>query len=411
VPRHGRDRHQGREFDTHHDLKNCHNGVVDLRTGDLLPHDRDLMFTRMSGAPYLPGHRNADWDKALTAVAPDALEWFQTRIGQSITGHIPDDDALVVAEGGGENGKTGIMAAIREACGTYGDLISHRVLLSQPGQHPTELMDLRGLRFALLEETPEEGHLDTHRIKMTVGTPKIEARRMRRDPVVFDATHTMWVTTNHRLQVDTTDWATWRRLKLMIFPFKFLRPGQVPTKPNERVGDRTLRPKLFHDPDVHAAALAWAVEGAIRWYQNDRVMPRDPESVREATEKWRRESDVAYRFAVEKLVKGPNSFIAADDMKEQFLEFLQAEEKRPWTSQTINQRLPASLAAADMPAETDPTSPTKVRDGDQESRPEGRTSRGAKLVRMWRGVRFKTDVEVKAAEAEAARRHLKLMGS
>src|SRR5690606_40377597 len=82
-------------------------------------------------------------------------EWYQVRCGQAITGHMTPDDVMIVQQGGGENGKTTVGAGIERALGDYFTTISHRALIGDPGQHPTELMAFRGARFPLLEETPE----------------------------------------------------------------------------------------------------------------------------------------------------------------------------------------------------------------------------------------------------------------
>jgi phage/plasmid-associated DNA primase len=154
------------EFDAHPELLNCQNGVVNLRTGELTSHNPELLLTKMTTGDYIPGFVHPLWDKVLQSIDADALSWFQVRVGQSATGFTPDDDSICVCAGGGENGKTALMETIVRALGTYADLVSHRVLIAQPGQHPTELMDLRGIRFALMEETPEEGRLDPHQLKM-----------------------------------------------------------------------------------------------------------------------------------------------------------------------------------------------------------------------------------------------------
>ncbi|MGH3936358.1 MAG: hypothetical protein ACRDS1_15500, partial [Pseudonocardiaceae bacterium] len=52
-------------FDTHPDLLNCRNGVVDLRTGQLLPHYPDLLITHLAGGDYDPAARSPLWDRAL----------------------------------------------------------------------------------------------------------------------------------------------------------------------------------------------------------------------------------------------------------------------------------------------------------------------------------------------------------
>jgi phage/plasmid-associated DNA primase len=315
--------------------------------------------------------------------------------------------------GGGENGKSAIMLGVLRGVGTYGALISHQVLLAQPGQHTTELMDLRGLRFALLEETPEEGRLDTHRLKQTIGAVKIRARRMRKDPVEFAPTHSLWINTNFPPQVDTTDHGTWRRLKAMPWVSRFLKPGQQLTEANDRVGDLTLKSRLALTEDVPAAVIAWMVAGAMAWYQNNRMMPPDPELVVEATSGWRQTSDVGYRFAMERLAPGYRSpevsyFITAETMRAEFTAFLSAEGKAIWSSQLINNRLGPSMLAAGITTSKDPSKASKVREGDVESRPErpavvlpnGQVAPAlrdaapvppGKTCRLWRGVRFKTE--------------------
>jgi DNA-directed RNA polymerase specialized sigma24 family protein len=135
------------------------------------------------------------------------------------------------------------------------------VLLANPGDHPTELMDLRGARFALIEETPEARKLDVQRMKKITGTAEITARRIAQNPVTFTATHSLFVTSNHRPMVDQTDGGTWRRLALVRFPFTFR--GQS--------ADPGLRDRIKRNMNVRRAVLAWIVEGAMRPNRNSAV--------------------------------------------------------------------------------------------------------------------------------------------
>jgi putative DNA primase/helicase len=98
------------------------------------------------------------------------------RFGQGLTGHPVPDDRLVVLKGSGANGKTTIVDAVREALGDdYAVTLPDRVLLARTGDHPTEMMVVRGARLAMMEEFPELGHLNVKRLKDLHGTGEMTA--------------------------------------------------------------------------------------------------------------------------------------------------------------------------------------------------------------------------------------------
>lgn len=412
------------DFDNDPDLLNCTNGVVNLRTGELMPHDPSRLITKIAGGPYIPGFRSEVWETAKEAIHPEALEWFQKRIGQAFTGYTPNEDSIVVSAGGGENGKTAVMTACLRAAGDYGRLISHKVLIQVPGQHSTELMDLRGLRFALLEETPEEGRLDTQQLKTTIGAEQITARHMRKNTVTFKTTHSLFVNTNFVPQVDTTDHGTWRRLLAMPWPYTFRKPWEECTEENHRKGDPTLKKRIASDPDVVTAVIAWAVEGAIAYFRDEQEPEgnRPPECVERATAEWRASCDVGYQFAMERLVADKDSFISAEEMYNEFSEYLQAEGKRLWSKQTLNTRLPESMRAAGIIVHKTPVDKPRIAKGMKQShaprpadeaadpfkpeRPKPVDIEPGKTARVWWGVRFRTlaerDTELHAVSGEQA---------
>jgi phage/plasmid-associated DNA primase len=65
---------EGEAFDTDPDLLNVRNGVLDLRSGILRPHDPSLMLTKVTMVDYRPGATHQDWDKALASHAAGSVE-------------------------------------------------------------------------------------------------------------------------------------------------------------------------------------------------------------------------------------------------------------------------------------------------------------------------------------------------
>lgn len=312
-------------FDGDPDLLNTRSGIVDLVTGELIDHDPSRYMTRITAVPYTPGAQHPDWTLALSAVPADVADWLRIRFGQAITGRMTPDDVLLLLRGGGENGKSTLLAAIKSALGGYATYISDRVLLSDPGAHPTELTEFRGARLALTEELPEGAHLNVKRLKDVIGTPTMTARKIRQDSITWDSTHTLFLSTNYLPKVTETDHGTWRRLALVEFPHRFRKPGEPLEGPQDRHGDPTLRDRVKDGQEQQQAVLAWLVAGAREHHAAGRSMPPHPASVVQDTLDWRGQSDIVLRFWAECLEPDRQAFVVSRDLFEAFNEWLIAQ--------------------------------------------------------------------------------------
>jgi putative DNA primase/helicase len=75
------------------DLLNCRNGVVDLRTGELLPQDPGYHFMHIAGVPYDPQASSALWEDWLaeTVGDPDVARYLQLADGYTLTGRTSEE--------------------------------------------------------------------------------------------------------------------------------------------------------------------------------------------------------------------------------------------------------------------------------------------------------------------------------
>lgn len=391
------------KFDADPDILVARNGVIDLRTGALLPHDPARLVTRSCNTDYQAGATHPDWSQALTAVPADCLDWLQVRLGQAITGHTPDDDRLLLLRGSGENGKTTILGAFMAAVGDHAQVISDRVLLADPSAHPTELMDLRGLRMAVIEETPEARRLSVSRMKKVLGTPTITARHCGKDDTSFTATHTLFVSSNYRPIIEETDHGTWRRLALLQFPYRFRKQGEKLAGPLDRTGDPGLRPRVIAGAEgQHTAILAWGVEGAKRWYAAGRTMPPLPARVESDTLAWRGEWDLVLAWVGERLVAERGKLILAASLQEDFGAWLASHGQHAWSARTLVARLEAHDWTAEHHVER---RTVKLKAGDERlSRPQSwppSLDVGARTAKVWMGVRFRSETDEAADDTHS----------
>lgn len=297
-------------------LLNAKNGVIDLKTGALLPHDPNYYFTKQTHCDYIANAKHPDWDKALEAVPSYALDYIQSCFGNGLTGHILNEDIALILGGGGRNGKSTICDLTLKVLGTFAVLASPALLTGKDSDHTTELADLVGKRFALLEEFPMRSSLNVSRLKRVVGTAEISARRMRQDNQTWVASHTLIITTNHEIQIPAGDDGTWRRLIKINLPYRYVAE---PTLAHDRPVELGLRERLLEGAEgQHTAVLAWLVQGAVAWFANGRKLPPLPSEVREEIDTWRGSQDVLGTFLTTHLELDPTSYVAQQDLYEMF---------------------------------------------------------------------------------------------
>src|SRR5690606_12140676 len=305
------------------DLLVAANGTIDLRTGELRPHDATDLLTKMTPVEYRPGAKHPDWDLCLSALRDDTKEWMKLRLGQAITGYTTPDDLMPICQGGGENGKTTLFAAVRAAVGEYAVTASERMLLAQPGSHPTELMPLRGARIAVIEETPQGGMLNVKRLKDVVGAERMVARHVNRDNVEWETTHSVFLTTNHPPKIAETDHGTWRRICLVVFPFRFVTSRGEELRDGERRGDSQIKLRMRSAGQGRLeAVLAWLVEGAMAWYADPDRLADMPMSVKMDTATWRSEADKLYAYIQERIEFAPGHRVLSQELFADFNDWL-----------------------------------------------------------------------------------------
>jgi putative DNA primase/helicase len=262
------------------------NGVVDLRTGELIKGKPELHITKRAPVGYTQGLRNVRWEQFIdfaTGGDKELQEWLQRAAGYTLTG-LNTQDVMFLVYGPPGSGKNTFVEALVKALGTqqYAWPLDSSILAQGDGMSSsTDLYhwaELRGRRMVWVDELPETERLKENSVKKLTGSSEISARSPGEKPFTFESSAKLWVTTNHRPIIN--DEAMWRRLRPVPW-------SHVPELP-----DPDLKAYLFDPEGALPAVLSWAVEGAIKYLGSS---ARDPlgmcSAVKDAGDIYRKNED------------------------------------------------------------------------------------------------------------------------
>lgn len=255
------------ELDSDPYLLCVHNGVVDLKTGELLPHDPQYLMTKMAPAHYRPNAVHPMWEELLDRfVRPDkGKESFLRRAAfASLTGSTADKCFInLFDEQDGDTGKTTFLESLAYVLGPYAATLNADAFIAsryaEPGRLRADLAECAGKRMVISSELPKGARLDVHLMKkLTAGVGKVQFQRKYKDPYDAEVTFTIWLDGNSVARVDAEDNPLFNRWRLV--PFKH-------TIDKADIDKRWLE-RAKSDPDFGAAVLAWVMQARERFWKS-----------------------------------------------------------------------------------------------------------------------------------------------
>ncbi|WNO28754.1 DNA primase/helicase [Microbacterium phage FlameThrower] len=318
------------DFDRHPHLLAVRNGVVDLKTGQLLPHDPSLLLTRRIDLDYRSAARAPRWMQFLQEVFPDQPEmpgYMQRVVGYGITGET-DEQVFIVNYGTGANGKSIWSDVITTIFDPITTITPFSTFEARRGDGvPNDLAALAGARLVIAPEGNQGKLMDEALLKRVTGQDKITARFLRREFFEYRPQFLLLMATNYKPAFKGQDEGLWRRVKLIEWRRYF--------KPEER--DHGLQDKLMAEAE---GILAWAVAGAVQWYAGGL---QEPASITAVTDDYRRQSDALIEFLslTEDSIYtkgGPGDWVARTDLFRDFQDWADAEnflDLKGWSSRAF----------------------------------------------------------------------------
>lgn len=274
------------ELDSYVDYINCRNGIVNLRNGELIPHDSNFLMTKMCNADYdTSGKQPELWLSFLQDVTNgDAKlqEYIQRCVGYSLTGSTSEQCAYFLY-GIGNNGKSTFLDTMADLLGGYSaNTQPETIMMKKWGSDSanSDVARLKGARFVTSEEPTEGVRLNEGLLKQLTGGSKVTCRFLYGDEFEYTPEFKIWIATNHKPVIRGTDLGIWRRIKLIPFEVNI---------PKEKV-DKNLKQKLKKEfPQI----LRWAVEGCMKWRKYG---IEEPQCVTDAVKEYKQEMDLLAGF-------------------------------------------------------------------------------------------------------------------
>ncbi len=311
---------EANELDADPWLLNTPTGTLNLRTGQLQPHARSDLITKITTAGYSLSAECCTWERFLEQVIPDedVRSFLRRAVGYALTG-LTSEHVLFFLHGAGANGKSTFLRTLLTVLGDYGRQAEPDLLLAKRDAHPTGVADLLGARLVVSSEIEDGRRLAEGTVKQLTGGDVLKARFMRQDFFEFSPTHTLFLAANHRPVVHGTDHAIWRRLQLVPFTVT------IPTEDQDILLGERLKEEMV-------GVLRWAVRGCLEWQTGGLASPL---AVQLATSSYRADMDQLGAFIDERCVVLESAVVPATQIYEAYQAWAHETGERATTQREL----------------------------------------------------------------------------
>jgi len=290
-------------------ILNTPNGMVSLKNGELLPHDKNLLITKCSKVEYNKDAECPFWEKTLELAFDgnkDLIDYMQRAVGYSITGSTSEQCLFICWGEQGNNGKSTILETLQKVLGSYAQMSDMKVITSAESDNrvASSLAKLPGVRLVSMNEAEENQKLSEALIKQITGGDTLQACKKFKEPFEFTPIFKLWIRTNEKPIIRGMSDAIWRRIKLI--------PFETPIPANERMRRDDVDDILIQE---YEGILNWCVKGAIKWNKNGLM---DPSVVTAATSGYRTEMDIIQSFYDECIIESVDAYISRSELYQTF---------------------------------------------------------------------------------------------
>jgi P4 family phage/plasmid primase-like protien len=287
------------------------NGVIDFRTKtfrDGIPQDYIKRSTGINYQKYDEsnpemkeiGDKIKEFMKKLFPI-DDLNRYMWHHLASCLIG-VNKNQTFNVYHGSGSNGKSILADLMTHTLGEYKATVPITLVTEKRtsiGGTSSEVMQLKGIRYAVMQEPSKGVKLNEGIMKELTGGDPLQARSLFQESETFIPQFKLVVCTNNLFDIDSNDDGTWRRIRKCNFVSKFVDENETYTvDDNEHVfvKDKSLGEKLPAFAPIFASMLV-----DIAFDTNGDVA--DCQTVSDASKNYRKGQDHIAAFVNERIIK------------------------------------------------------------------------------------------------------------
>jgi P4 family phage/plasmid primase-like protien len=324
-----------KNMDTNKYLLCFNNGVIDFKNKvfrDGYPQD---YITKTTGINYVEYNSS---NPEIKNISDDILSFMEklfpiAELNRYMWDHLAScligtnmNQTFNVYFGSGSNGKSILTDLMTQTLGEYKGTVPITLVTEKRnniGGTSSEIMQLKGIRYAVMQEPTKGVKLNEGIMKELTGGDPIQGRALYCESETFEPQFNLVVCTNNLFEIGSNDDGTWRRIRKCDYLSKFVDEGEEHTDDTPYVftKDKSLKDKLPKFAPVFASMLV------KRAFETNGVV-LDCDIVMEASNKYRKGQDHIAAFVTENVCKTGNTkdLIKKTELVNQFKFWFQLEQ-------------------------------------------------------------------------------------
>jgi len=324
-------------LDTDPDLMCFNNGVLDLK---------EKVFRKGLPSDYLSLCTNTDYmdydeNNAEHVRIKEEIEDFMNKIfpnpnlNKYMWSHLASilkgknkNQTFNIYTGSGRNGKSKLVELMGLVLGDYKGSVPLTLITRDRiglGQVSPEIAQLKGLRYAVIQEPSKSTKLNEGPMKELVGEDPIQGRLLHKNTITFVPQFKMVVCTNHLFDINSNDDGTSRRIRVCDYISKFV------DNPSKNPDDFEFK----KDCEIDKKFKSWIpifTSMLVKIVMETDGIVEDCDEVLTSSAKYKEDQDSYTAFIKERIIKSEDSVIKKTDLKAEFEE---------WFNELYSAKLPS----------------------------------------------------------------------